>query len=254
VSHTFRRSAFVGVLASFALFNPVRAGAADLGKSREVQLKVTDVQKHLGFDDPKTTLQEALDQIAKKFDLTFDVNQKAFAAAEIKDVANTLPFETHNLPEFTGTLDFMLRKILDRLPGREATYIIRDGVVEITTKKAVREEFFRDRPADAPLPPLVNAALVQTPLTAALRDLARSNGGNIVLDVRATKEAQTNVTAEFANVPLDTAVALLADMCGLTSVDVGNVIYVTSRENARVLQQEQEKRRLKILDRPVEPK
>jgi len=218
--------------------------ADDLPRSLEVQAKLKSVEKYLGFDDPKTTLQEALDQLAKHCNVTFVVNRKAFAAADVKDVTNTFLFESESLPGFNGDLAFMLRRLLERLPTKEGTFIIRDGVIEITTRTAVAREFYRGRPTGVPLPPLVHADIANVPLTTALRDLTRAHGGNIVVDARAAKEAGTTVTAELTNVPLDTAVALLADMSGLTTVDVGNVIYVTTKDNARALQQEQERRRL----------
>ena len=40
------------------------------------------------------------------------------------------------------------------------------------------------------------------------------------------------MTATFRNVPLDTAVWILADMSGLTVVRKDNLLYVTSKEPA----------------------
>ena len=212
--------------------------------------KLAEVKKFKGFDDPKTSLQEALDGLMRGSDLTIEVNRKAFGAADVKDVTDIRIVESNPIPEFTSSLALMLRKILDRLPTGEGTFIIRDGVIEITTLSAVKHEFFRERPAIGALPPLVHAAIINVPLTKAVRDLARSHGGNVVVDVRAVKEAGTMVTAEFSNVPLDTAVSLLADMADLMAVEVGNVIYVTTKENGRALQLKQEQRRLKGLEKP----
>jgi hypothetical protein len=189
----------------------------------------------------------------KKYDLNIHVNQKAFKAEDINDVLN-VPIAELPIPEFRGPLSLMLEKVLARLPAKDPVFIIRDGVIEITTKTAFLREFYRQPSSDAPLQPLVHAAIVNVPLTTALRDLARAHGGNVVVDVRAAKEAATTVTADFANVPLDTAVALLADMCGLTTVEVGNVIYVTSKENGRALQQDQKLRRLDGPEKPDAPK
>jgi hypothetical protein len=254
MSNVLRRSVVLCALGAFALFATGTARAGDITRWLNVQAKLAEVKKLKGFEDPKTTLQEALEMLSRSQDLTIEVNEKEFIASDYKNVLKTMIADPEPIPEFTGTLALMLRKILAKVADGQAVFIIRDGVIEITTQAAVTREFFRDRPTNAVHPPLVHAAFVNVSLTAALRDLARNSGGNVVLDVRAAKEAGTNVTAEFANVPLDTAMALLADMCGLTTVEVGNVIYVTSKENGRALQQEQEKRRLKILDRPVEPK
>ena len=44
------------------------------------------------------------------------------------------------------------------------------------------------------------------------------------------------------NVPVDTAVRVLADMADLQPAFLDNVIYVTTRENAKRLEQDSKKR------------
>jgi hypothetical protein len=54
-----------------------------------------------------------------------------------------------------------------------------------------------------------------------------------VIDPRVGKEkASIPITAWLPNVPLETAVHLLADMGGLSVVRMDNVFYVTTPENA----------------------
>jgi tetratricopeptide (TPR) repeat protein len=98
-----------------------------------------------GFEDPKTTLAEALDVLAKFYNVTFDVNEKAFAFEQLKDVLKTPVAEGTPIPEMRATLGTVLRKVLARVPvGSGATWIIRRDVIEITTgtfasaEKAVR--------------------------------------------------------------------------------------------------------------------
>ena len=93
-----------------------------------------------------------------------------------------------------------------------------------------------------PLPPLVSVEFDKTTtLGTALKELNRY--GNVVLDARAIKEGQATVTADLANVPLDTAVRMFADMAGLKVVKLDNSLYVTSKDNAKVLLKEQEKQK-----------
>jgi hypothetical protein len=239
------RRPFVFVLGTVVLFGAGTARAGDLKRAIAIQTLLTEAKKFKGFDDPKTTLQEALDALSKSQDVTIHINEKAFREEEVMGVQNTPIADPNSIPEFTGTLSVMLGKLLAKVPVPSgATFLVRDDAIEITTNKALRREFYRGRPAKGPLPPLVHAEITGVPLAVALRDLVRAHGGNIVVDARAAKEAGTMVTAELTNVPLDTAVALLADMSGLTTVDVGNVIYVTTKDNARALQLEQERRRL----------
>ena len=51
-------------------------------------------------------------------------------------------------------------------------------------------------------------------------------------------------TATLTNVPIDTAVRLLADMAGLQVIQVDNVLYVTTPENATRFAAELQKRYL----------
>jgi type II secretory pathway component HofQ len=81
------------------------------------------------------------------------------------------------------------------------------------------------------------------PLEEAARDLADLTGVSVVIDKRVGRKAQEDVTATLDDVPVDTAVRLLADMAGLRMVVVDNVLYVTSRDNAKDLEAEQEKRK-----------
>ena len=101
------------------------------------------------------------------------------------------------------------------------------------------------------LVPVVSAKFDKVPLAEALANLADESGTNVILASYAAKEGETKVTANLTGVPLDTAVVILADMADLKLVRLGNVYYVTSRKRARVLQKEEQERRL--ADEPAKP-
>ena len=89
------------------------------------------------------------------------------------------------------------------------------------------------------------------PLDQALRSLALETGFSIVLDTnRAGERAQAHVTARFRGIGLENAVRVLADQAELKSVLVDKVLYVTTPENAELLQKEEE-RRLKAPEKPA---
>ena len=74
---------------------------------------------------------------------------------------------------------------------------------------------------------------------------------NIVLDSRHTAEkGQSAVSAIFNNVPLDTAVRLLADQSDLQAVLLDDVLVVTTKEQARSMQAEYERLRQKGMEFP----
>jgi hypothetical protein len=197
--------------------------------------------KFEGINDPKATLEEVLDKLSKQYDLTFDVNERAFAFENAKDVLKTEVATPSPLPAMKNVrLDTALRKVLARVPVPSgATFTLREDRIEITTNTFQGAEVW-GKYNGAHLP-LVNATLDRAPLEDALRELAAQADFNVVLDNRTAEKARTPVTARLRNTPLDTAVRLLADMAELRPVHLDNALYVTSRENASVLEARLEK-------------
>jgi RNA polymerase sigma factor (sigma-70 family) len=190
-----------------------------------------------GFDRP-TTLAEALDVLAKQHRIQFEVNQTAFREQGCADVLQADITVNGLLAGFERvTLATALRLILDRLPV-PATFLIRKDTVEITTVIAVRMELGIDNAR--PMLPLVWEEFENEPLADALRRLSSASGMNIVLDPRAlsAEQAKITVNGQFANVPVETAVRVLANMADLQTVRLDNVLYVTSPKRAAQLQQE----------------
>lgn len=218
---------------------PLQAGESPRG--RELRQSLGQTIQFNGIDDAKATLRDALDLISKRYNLTFDINEEAFKRAEIAEVGKVEIFPTP-MPAMQAKMEDVLRKILSRLSPK-AAFFIRGDAIEITTTEAIRKEFFADRPqTPGPLPPLVSGLFEKVTLETALKEL--NHYDNVVLDARADKEGQATVSADLANVPLDTAVRMFADMAGLKVVKLGNALYVTSKENAKALQQEQEQQKL----------
>jgi hypothetical protein len=118
----------------------------------------------------------------------------------------------------------------------QADYQIRDGSVFIIPKSWVTSGRILAEP--------VQSAFDRLPLEKALEQLSDLTGVSVVLDVRAAEKAQVAVTAHLAHVPLKTAVRILADMADLRSVELDNVLYVTTPENARKLEAEKPPRPL----------
>jgi hypothetical protein len=69
-------------------------------------------------------------------------------------------------------------------------------------------------------------------LATALGQLAKETATNIKLTDAAVKQGKTRVTLQMDDVPLETAVRLLAEMAGLKVVRDNNVLTVTTRANA----------------------
>jgi hypothetical protein len=228
-----------------------------------------EYQKKLGERVPtygvkiQTTLDRVLDDLLKNQGVQYTLNEEAFRSAGVDQPATLLkqttidPFETTNLRRRA-----ILKQLMARIPctmdKTAAIFVLRPDAVEITTREAYQKEFFPEtfRRALAEegdkeavwvwsaVPPLSYASFEETPLSAALKELARDAEVSIVVDPRVAEEAKTKVTADLIGVPTEAAVRVLADMAGLKLVRLENVYYVTSEKNARVLQDEKDKRRL----------
>lgn len=86
----------------------------------------------------------------------------------------------------------------------------------------------------------VSVNLDKASLADGLKQLVRETGANLLLDPRTQKEAQALVTLQLDDVPLETAVRLLAEMAGLRPVRMGNVLFVTSKTTAAELRADPE--------------
>jgi type II secretory pathway component GspD/PulD (secretin) len=87
----------------------------------------------------------------------------------------------------------------------------------------------------------VSLDVEKTDLAAALKKLSKETAANVVLDSRvAEKLAQTEVTLQLDDVPLENAVRLIAESASLKPVKVGNVLLVTTKAIAAELRKESE--------------
>ncbi len=115
------------------------------------------------------------------------------------------------------------------LGGNNLGYAVIGDTVLITTEDMATVRQMRQR---------VSVDVERQPVERALRQLARETGTNLLLDSRVAKEAQNAVTLQLDDVPLETAVKLLAHMSGLRTVRVGNVLFVTTKETADEMRQD----------------
>jgi hypothetical protein len=204
-----------------------------------------------GIDDPKTTLTEALDLLARKHRLQFEINDVAFRAEEVEEVWKTKVAAVRALEGGRMTLTTVLWRILERVPSPSgATCIARERTIEITTRAAWLEELGLSADTHAPL---VVKSLRRASLAKALETVAAEAGVTLLLDVRVAKKARAPVTAHLYYVPVETALELLADMAGLAVVaSPGGVYYVTSPANADRLVRKGRYVRLRAQPSPVE--
>jgi hypothetical protein len=211
----------------------LRLPALQPGEHLAAQVRqVVDFQ---GLDDPKTTLIEALDQLAKVHRITFDVNERAFKEEGVFDVLKTPIAETSPIPPMRTRLGTVLDKILARVPGKSGVaYLVRNDRLEVTTVAALREEVW-GKDYRGPFLPLVHLTANAWELDDALAYLAEQANRSVTLDPRLGAKARAPITTHFLNQPFDSALFLLTDMADLAFVRIDATYHVTTRERAETL-------------------
>lgn len=173
-----RRSACLFVGVALAVAWPVPATEAkEPNPIVQLAKKMTQPVDFPGIDNPKTSLQEALDMLSKQYDLRFDVEivymepsdggvavedkpapaskptpaDKATSPAKPAAAPATNPMKRPlaalPIPKMTQVrLGTVLQKILNRfpLPELSVTYVLRRDGIQITTTDAVAREFYPD--------------------------------------------------------------------------------------------------------------
>lgn len=125
-----------------------------------------------------------------------------------------------------------LRTVLKHLLSQyNLTYVIDGDILLITTEQMAIEKQMRQR---------VSVDFDKMPLDQALKQLVRDTGAsNLVIDHRHVAKIKDTVTLKLEDVPLETAVRLIAEVAGLRSVRLSNVLFVTSPEVAAKLIKEE---------------
>jgi type II secretory pathway component GspD/PulD (secretin) len=85
----------------------------------------------------------------------------------------------------------------------------------------------------------VNIDLDKVQFADALKQVSHDTATSILLDPRVAKDTDVKVTLQLEDVPLETAVRLMAETAGLKPVRVGNVLFVTSKTNAAQMRNEE---------------
>jgi len=108
--------------------------------------------------------------------------------------------------------------------------IIGDTVIVTTEDMAMHRQFKQKITVD------LDKAVLET----TLKDLAKEAAVQLLIDKKVTKDAQAQVTLQLEDVPFETVIRLLCEQASLKPVRMGNVLYVTSKENAKELRTEPE--------------
>ncbi len=133
-------------------------------RHNELSLLMEKLVDFDGISKPHTTLLQALDALQTQYKVTFWVNEKEFKKAQERPAGPTIslqmpfdvqtydivPTDNNPIPKmYKVTLGSVLNKILSRLPG-EATWVVRQDSIEITTRDAMTRELISQMPPPSP--------------------------------------------------------------------------------------------------------
>jgi hypothetical protein len=193
--------------------SPVEKVRKDLNRSITMKVDKQPLSAAIDLLREKSKINIVLDSLTIQQQLGFTPDQPPTPVdVDLKDVPARIA----------------LREVLDPYG---LTYAVIGDMVFVTTDDMAMWRQLRQR---------VNVDMDKVDLATALRQLGRQAGVNILLDSRAEKDASAKVSFQLEDVPLDTAVRLLAEMANLKPVRVGNVLFVTSKENANEMRNDPE--------------
>ena len=186
----------------------------------------------------KVKLKQALEYVWNQWHgkLVILVDREAFAAGLGADAPD--PYEEEvSLPPVPAKLAMgvALRLLLAQVGQGQATFVIRQGYVQITTLKA-------STAAHALQQNSIFAAFDRQPLQEILEHLSNESGLAIYLDPNLGKKGQVAISAKFQNMTLEDALVTVTEMAELKYVVLQRSVYVTTPEKAIILRDEEKKR------------
>jgi len=184
----------------------------------------------------KDCLRQVMGDMADKGkDLSIVVDIQAFEednpdAEKVLDSIVRFPFHPKK-----QKVAMVLRQALSQIKTNNATYLLRDGVIEITTLDRAKPESLLGYP--------IKARFNKRPLDEAIDELSDLSGATIIIDSRVGEKAKTPVSASFKNsITLERATSLLAEMADLQVEVRDDILFITAKVKAEGEQQKKELR------------
>ncbi len=183
-------------------------------------------------DNPMAAVRKALDEVG---DMNYQARTLNDVITDLKEKSKIpviLDNQVYNfgLDPNQPTVNVNLKqvKLKDGLKAALAPYNLKFGLTQdglfISTEDGVITRQLRQR---------VSVDCDGTEFSAAVKQLATDTGVNVVVDPRLGDKAKKAVTLKLDDVPLETAVRLLAEVIDLRAVRSSNVLFITTLEKAK---------------------
>jgi hypothetical protein len=205
------------------LAGPTPADAADKDKETSPAAKVKkQLDQPIALEITDQSLNAALNQIRDQTKINFVVDRFTIQQMGMDPEQMIVSVKLKDVKARSA-----LRSVL--APYSLGYAIIGDTVLISTDDMAILRQM-RQR---------INIDLEKVDLATAVKKLSKDTAVNLMLDTAAaSKEAKTEVTLQMEDVPLETAVRLMAEMSGLKPVKVGNVLFITTKQKANEMRAE----------------
>jgi hypothetical protein len=206
----------------------------DKGKETQAEKIRKSLDQTVNLDYSSQSFQDVIGHLKDKTGVPFVLDM--FTLQQMG-----LGFEENPTPLQIKGEKIKLRQAVQRmLNSYNLTFVILEDSVLITTEEMGLARQMRQR---------VSVQVEETPLHKALKDLARTTALNLVIDPRLSKDSQTPVTLQVEDATLETAVRLLAELGGMKSVRMGNILFVTNEDRATKIRKEES---APIINNPAE--
>ena len=182
--------------------------------------------------NPLATVRKALDEVG---DMNYQARSLNDIIADLKDKSK-IPVVIDNMVYQFGldpnqplvNVSLKQVKLKDGLKAALAPFNLKFGLTAeglfISTEEGVIAKQLRQR---------VSIDCDGTEFAAAVKQLAADTGANITIDPRLKDKAKAAVTLKLDDVPLETAVRLMAEVSDLRAVRMSNVLFVTTADKVR---------------------
>jgi hypothetical protein len=182
-------------------------------------------------DNPMTAARKALDEVG---DVQYQARALQDVITELKDRTKVPIILDNSIFQFgldptqpTVNVNLKQVKLRDGLKSILAPYNLKFGLTAeglfISTEDGVIVRQLRQR---------VSLDCDGTAFGLAAKQLAADTGANVVIDPRLGEKSNKAVHLKLDDVPLETAIRLLAEVADLRAVRMSNVLFVTTPEKA----------------------
>jgi hypothetical protein len=208
-----------------------------------------EVQLREGTNINEVPLFELLQDLSKRYQVTFIVNEESFKADGIPNIreekAKIAATQLRGL-----RLSQFLLVVLDSMSG---TYLIKNNAIEIVpvqhAARATKTDFTQGEEGGPPRlkEPLVSMIVKDRPLNEAVARIAEAHDLTVILSLQAGEAKNRRISARILNTPADQALEVLTLQCDLRILRRGATFFVTSRDHANELSAEKlEQERVQI--------